>query len=54
PVTRERITEALWPGSRTGREESTLRVHVSRLRSDIEPGRSDAPTVLLTRGSSYV
>jgi WD40 repeat protein/DNA-binding SARP family transcriptional activator len=54
PVSRDRIVEALWPDARTGREESTLRVHVSHLRDALEPDRTAEPTVLVTRGSSYL
>lgn len=54
PVGRERIVDALWPNERTGREESTLRVHVSHLRDILEPDRDGEPAVLVTRGSGYM
>ena len=54
PVGRDRITDALWPAPHTGREDSTLRVHVSHLRDVLEPSRDDAPTVLVTNGSGYM
>jgi len=54
PVGRDEIIEAIWPRRQTGREESTLRVHVSHLRDELEPDRSDEPKVLLTRGQAYL
>ncbi|MGD2100674.1 MAG: BTAD domain-containing putative transcriptional regulator [Acidimicrobiia bacterium] len=54
PVSVDRIVESLWPAERTGREESTLRVHVSHVRDALEPGRDGSPRVLLTQGSAYV
>jgi WD40 repeat protein/serine/threonine protein kinase/two-component SAPR family response regulator len=54
PVSVDRIVEALWPNGRTGREESTLRVHVSHVRDVLEPGRDGNPRVLLTHGSAYM
>ncbi|CAN5744347.1 hypothetical protein BH23ACT5_BH23ACT5_21650 [soil metagenome] len=54
PVSRDRIVEALWPERPTGREESTLRVHVSHLRDVLEPGRDGSPQVILTRGAAYM
>ncbi|MEN8151736.1 MAG: helix-turn-helix domain-containing protein, partial [Planctomycetota bacterium] len=54
PVSRERIVDALWPERRTGREESTLQVHISHLRDEIEPNRGGDPSVILTRGSAYM
>ncbi len=50
PVGRDEIIEAIWPRRQTGREESTLRVHVSHLRNELEPDRSDEPKILLTSG----
>jgi DNA-binding SARP family transcriptional activator len=43
PMGRDEIIEAIWPRRQTGREESTLRVHVSHLRDELEPDRSDDP-----------
>lgn len=54
PVSRDRIVEALWPDPQTGREESTLRVHVSHLRDEIEPERNGDPRLILTKGSAYM
>lgn len=54
PLSRDRIIEALWPGAKTGREESTLRVHISHLRDVLEPDRQDSPGTVLTRGSGYM
>ncbi|MEN8115302.1 MAG: winged helix-turn-helix domain-containing protein, partial [Actinomycetota bacterium] len=54
PVSRERIVDALWPDPHTGREESTLRVHVSHLRDELEPDRDEAPQVIVTVGSAYM
>ncbi|HEX6222532.1 MAG TPA: BTAD domain-containing putative transcriptional regulator, partial [Acidimicrobiia bacterium] len=54
PVGRDEIIEAIWPRRQTGREESTLRVHVSHLRDELEPDRSDEPKILLTRGQAYL
>jgi WD40 repeat protein/DNA-binding SARP family transcriptional activator len=54
PVGREEIIEALWPRRPTGREESTLRVHVSHLRDVLEFERDHEPKVLLTRGQAYL
>ena len=54
PVGRDEIIEAIWPKRQTGREESTLRVHVSHLRDELETDRSDEPKILLTRGQAYV
>ncbi|MGD2059876.1 MAG: BTAD domain-containing putative transcriptional regulator, partial [Acidimicrobiia bacterium] len=54
PVSVERIVEALWPSGLTGREESTLRVHVSHLRDELEPDRNGKPRILLTEGSAYL
>ena len=54
PISREQIVEALWPRIQTGREESTLRVHISHLRDLLEPIRSESPQILVTRGSSYM
>ncbi|HEX6300193.1 MAG TPA: BTAD domain-containing putative transcriptional regulator [Acidimicrobiia bacterium] len=54
PVGRDEIIEAIWPRRQTGREESTLRVHVSHLRDELEPDRSEEPKVLLTRGQAYL
>jgi serine/threonine protein kinase/WD40 repeat protein/DNA-binding winged helix-turn-helix (wHTH) protein len=54
PVGRDRIIEALWPGERTGREESTLRVHVSHLRDVLEPERGESPGVLVTLDAGYM
>lgn len=53
PVSRDRIIDALWPGERTGREESTLRVHVSHLRDVLEPERGDVAEVLVTLDGGY-
>jgi WD40 repeat protein/DNA-binding SARP family transcriptional activator len=54
PVSRQRLVEALWREPRTGREEATLRVHVSHLRDAIEPVRDGPSRVLVTVGSSYL
>lgn len=54
PVGRDEIIEAIWPRRQTGREESTLRVHVSHLRDQLEPDRSDESKILLTRGQAYL
>jgi len=54
PVSRDMIIEAVWPRRQTGREESTLRVHVSNLRNELEADRSDEPKILLTRGQAYL
>ena len=54
PLSRDRIVEALWPLDRTGREESTLRVHVSHIRDVLETDRESSPSVVLTRGSGYM
>jgi DNA-binding SARP family transcriptional activator len=54
PIGRDRIVESLWPERPTGREESTLRVHVSHIRDRIEPDRDGEPIVLLTSGSAYL
>jgi WD40 repeat protein/serine/threonine protein kinase len=54
PVSRDRIIDALWPGEHTGREESTLRVHVSHLRDALEPNRDAEPEVIVTEGSAYM
>ena len=54
PLDRARIIEAVWPTERSGREESTLRVHISHLRDVLEPSRDTKPAVLLTHGSGYV
>jgi serine/threonine protein kinase/WD40 repeat protein/DNA-binding SARP family transcriptional activator len=54
PVGRDRIIEALWPRGQTGREDSTLRVHVSHLRDELEPERGGEPTFLITHGASYM
>ena len=54
PVGRDEIIESIWPKRQTGREESTLRVHVSHLRDELETDRSDEPKILLTRGQAYV
>lgn len=53
PVSRDRIIEALWPNRLKGREESTLRVHVSHLRDLLEPPRDRDPQVIVTQGSGY-
>jgi serine/threonine protein kinase/DNA-binding SARP family transcriptional activator/WD40 repeat protein len=53
PISRDKIIEALWPVERTGREESTLRVHVSHLRDVLEPERGDSPEVLTTVEAGY-
>jgi hypothetical protein len=43
------------PERATGREESTLRVHVSHLRDVLEAGRGGAaPRVIVTVGSAYM
>lgn len=54
PLGNERITEALWPDTHTGREESTLRVHISHLRDVLEPDRDSDPAVLVTSGAGYM
>lgn len=54
PLGREQIIEALWPRRQTGREDSTLRVHISHLRDELETDREREPKVLLTRGQAYV
>lgn len=54
PVSRDRIVDALWPRRLTGREDSTLRVHVSHLRDLLEPSRDEDPRFLVTVGSSYM
>lgn len=54
PVATDEIIEALWPGPQSGREESTLRVHISHLRDELEPQRDGDPTVIVTRGSAYM
>lgn len=54
PVGRDQIVEALWPNRQTGREESTLRVHISHLRDELEPDRSTEPKVIITRGQAYM
>jgi WD40 repeat protein/DNA-binding SARP family transcriptional activator len=54
PLGKDEIIEALWPRRQTGREESTLRTHVSYLRDEIEPDRNHDPVVLLTRGQTYM
>lgn len=54
PVSLDRIVDALWPDRKTGREDSTLRVHISQLRDEIEPSRSGPPHVIVTRGSAYM
>lgn len=54
PVGRDEIIEAIWPRRQTGREESTLRVHISHLRDELEPDRSEEPKILLTRGQAYL
>jgi serine/threonine protein kinase/WD40 repeat protein/DNA-binding SARP family transcriptional activator len=54
PMGRDEIIEAIWPRRQTGREESTLRVHVSHLRDELEPDRSDEHKILLTRGQAYL
>ncbi|HVR31642.1 MAG TPA: BTAD domain-containing putative transcriptional regulator, partial [Acidimicrobiia bacterium] len=54
PLSRDRIIEALWTGERLGREESTLRVHVSHLRDVLEPERGDSPAVLVTLEAGYM
>ncbi|HEX6222055.1 MAG TPA: BTAD domain-containing putative transcriptional regulator, partial [Acidimicrobiia bacterium] len=54
PVGRERIIEALWPSRQTGKEESTLRVHVSHIRDELEPSRDGDPEILVTKGSAYM
>ncbi len=54
PLHRDRIVDALWPQRRTGREESTLRVHVSHLRDVLEPARDTEPHIIVTVGSAYV
>ena len=51
---KERIIESLRPGQHTGREESTLRVHLSHLRDVLESDRSGEPSVLITNGSGYM
>ena len=54
PVGRDEIIDAIWPRRQTGREESTLRVHISHLRDELEPDRSSEPKILLTRGQAYL
>jgi serine/threonine protein kinase/DNA-binding SARP family transcriptional activator/WD40 repeat protein len=54
PVSRDHIVESLWPSERSGREESTLRVHVSHLRDVLEPTRDGDPRMVLTHGSGYL
>lgn len=54
PVGKDRLIEALWPDAQTGREEATLRTHISYLRDLIEPDRADGPVVLITRGQTYM
>jgi DNA-binding SARP family transcriptional activator/serine/threonine protein kinase len=54
PLGRDRIVEALWPEQQTGREEATLRFHVSHLRDVLEPARDAPPNVLVTRGAAYM
>jgi len=54
PVGRDEIIEAIWPKRQTGREESTLRVHVSHLRDELESDRADEPKILLTQGQAYL
>ena len=54
PLERDRIVEALWPHQRTGREEATLRVHVSHLRDVLEPVRDTESRVIVTVGSAYL
>jgi DNA-binding SARP family transcriptional activator len=54
PAGRDEIIDAVWPTRQSGREESTLRVHVSHLRDELEPERSNEPKILLTRGQSYL
>ena len=53
-IGRDRIIEALWPGDRTGREESTLRVHISHLRDILEAERSESPEVVVTLEAGYM
>jgi WD40 repeat protein/DNA-binding SARP family transcriptional activator len=58
PVPRERIVAALWPEPTSGKEDATLRVHISHLRDVLEADRREpdrpGPHVLLTRGSAYL
>jgi serine/threonine protein kinase/WD40 repeat protein len=54
PMGRDEIIEAIWPRRQTGREESTLRVHISHLRDELETDRLTDPKVLLTRGQAYL
>lgn len=54
PVGPEAIVEALWPNERTGREISTLRVHISHLRDTLEPDRDAESQIIVTRGSGYM
>lgn len=54
PVGRDQIIEAIWPSRHTGREESTLRVHISHLRDELEPDRSGEPKVVVTKGQAYM
>ena len=50
-VTTERILEELW-GDKAAGKENALWVHISRLRSILEPDRNQ-PTVLVTRDHGY-
>lgn len=54
PLGRDQIIEALWPTGQTGREDSTLRVHISHIRDVLELQRDGEASVLLTRGSAYM
>lgn len=54
PISRDKIVETLWPDGRTGREESTLRVHISHLRDVLEPERDESPDVLVTVDAGYM
>ena len=55
-VSSDRIIDALWGEESTEREDATLRVHISHLRSALEPDRPKGsdPTVLVTEAAGYV
>ena len=54
-VSTDRIVDALYGDELTGREEGTLRVHITNLRRVLEPSRAkgEHPRVLVTRAPGY-
>lgn len=55
-VATDRIIDALWQGELSGKEDATLRVHISHLRGVLEPEREnrDTPSIIEHVGAGYV